>query len=73
MQPYTVSENDWVSRVPQTPAGTLDIVELEAAARRERARLVASLFARLARSWRHRGQAKAVQRELDRAALGMGR
>lgn len=73
MQPYTVSENDWISSVPKTPAGSLDIVALEAAARREQARLIAALFARLANVWRHRRQAKAVQRELDRAALGMGR
>jgi hypothetical protein len=69
MQPYTASENDWVSLVALTPAGTIDVIALEAAARRERARLIGRFFAHLLSSGRRRSQAKAVQRDLDRAAL----
>lgn len=69
MQPYTISENDWISKVPLTPAGTIDVVSLEAAARRERARLIAGLFAGLFGAGKRRAQAKQVQRDLDRAAL----
>jgi hypothetical protein len=69
MQPYTVSEAEWISRIPVTPSGAIDVVALEAAARRERSRLVAGLFARLFSRGKRRAQAKAVQAELDRAAL----
>jgi len=73
MQPYTVSENEWLSEVPLTAAGTIDIFALEAAARRQRARLLGAFFAGLANRWKHRAQAAEVQRQVDRAALGMGR
>lgn len=73
MQPYTVSESEWLSEVPLTAAGTFDIVALEAAARRQRARLLGAFFARLVHRWKHRSQAAEVQRQVDRAALGMGR
>ncbi len=73
MQPYNVSENEWLSEVPLTAAGTIDIVALEAAARRERARMLGAFFARLANAWKHRAQAAEVQRQVGRAALGIGR
>ena len=73
MQPYTEFENDWVSQVPLTPSGHIDVRAVEAAARRARAQVLAALFARLAGSWKRRAQVAAVQRELDRAALGMGK
>ena len=69
MQPYTVSENDWVSLVPLTPAGTVDVIALEAAARRQRAHLIGNFFARLLSRGKRRADAKQVQRDLDRAAL----
>jgi hypothetical protein len=69
MQPYTVSENDWVSLVPLTQAGTVDVIALEAAARTARARVIGGFFARLLKGGKRRSQAKAVQRDLDRAAL----
>lgn len=73
MQPYTEFENDWVSQVPLTPSGHIDVRAVEAAARRARAQILASLFARLVGSWKRRSQVATVQRELDRAALGMGK
>ena len=77
MQPYTDIENDWLSSVPLTPNGHIDVVAVEAAARQERARMLAQLvrqaFAWFGASRRRRAQAAAVQRELDRAALGIGR
>ena len=33
MQPYTVSESEWLSKVPLTVTGAIDIAALEAAAR----------------------------------------
>ncbi|MGE0152586.1 MAG: hypothetical protein AB7R90_08190 [Reyranellaceae bacterium] len=78
MQPYTVSENDWISLVPLTPTGAIDVVALEAAVRKERARVLGGLFARLFRRGKRRAtqeraqdrlEARKVQRELDRAAV----
>ena len=73
MQPYTEFENEWISETPLTPAGHIDVVAVEAAARRARARMLGHAFARLFGSWKGRAQAATVQRELDRAALGMGK
>ena len=69
MQPYTASENDWVSLVPLTPAGTVDVIALEAAARQRRAHVIGSFFARLLGRGKRRAQIKQVQSDLDRAAL----
>ena len=69
MQPYTASENDWVSLVPLTPAGAVDVIALEAAARQRRAHVIGSFFARLLGRGKRRAAAKQVQRDLDRAAL----
>jgi len=73
MQPYTVSENDWISNVPLTATGQIDVLALEAAARRERARMVGNFFSRLLGAGKRRAAVKAgakqVQHELDRAAL----
>lgn len=73
MQPYNVSENEWLSKVPLTATGSIDIIALEAAARQARARMLGALFVRLSKTWKHRAQAAEVQRQVDRAALGMGR
>ena len=69
MQPYTVSENDWVSLVPLTPAGTVDVLALEAAARHQRALRIGNFFARLFSRGKRRAAARQVQRDLDRAAI----
>lgn len=73
MQPYNVSENEWLSKVPLTATGSIDIISLEAAARQARARMLGALFVRLAKGWKRRAQAAEVQRQVDRAALGIGR
>jgi hypothetical protein len=73
MQPYTVSETEWLSKVPLTATGAYDIFALEAAARRARARMLGAMIVRLASAWKHRAQAAEVQRQVDRAALGIGR
>lgn len=72
MQPYNVSENEWLSKVPLTVTGTIDIVALEAAARRQRARMLGAFFARFVHGSKDRAQAAEVQRQVDRAALGIG-
>lgn len=74
MQPYTAVENDWLSHsVPLTESGHIDVLAVEAQARALRAKMIGDSFVRLARLWRSRARAAEVQRELDKAALGLSR
>ena len=73
MHPYTEAENEYLSMpVPLTPGGHIDILAIEAEARHARAAMIAGYFAFLFGALKRRRQAQEVQRQLDRAALGIG-